>query len=133
MKVGALLQMLGRAGRGQRAGRGTVVVRSSDAWDPLDLVDALTEQRIEHVPARHPVARPARVAHPHLGRHLPGDPRDQPPPRQQPHAWLFNQRNLINNVAAMRKYAAETSAIDDGVGAVLAALDRLQLDRKSVV
>ena len=54
-------------------------------------------------------------------------------PRKAPHPWLHSQRNLINNVQAMRKYAAETSAIDDGVGEIMAALEKHGLDDDTLV
>lgn len=54
-------------------------------------------------------------------------------PRHAPHRWLQNNRNLINNIQAMRKYAAEISAIDDGVGAVMATLRRHHLTDRTVV
>ncbi len=49
-------------------------------------------------------------------------------PREEPHPWLHNNRKMINNPVSMRKYAAEVSAVDDGVGEVLAALQRLDLE-----
>lgn len=54
-------------------------------------------------------------------------------PRVEPHPWLFNNRQFINNPAAMRRYAAEISGVDDGVGAVLEALDRLDLADNTLV
>ena len=54
-------------------------------------------------------------------------------PREEPHAWLHSQRNLINKVQAMRKYAAEISAIDDGVGQIMATLEKHGLDDKTLV
>jgi arylsulfatase A-like enzyme len=54
-------------------------------------------------------------------------------PRQPPSPWLKSNRQFINNVDAMRRYAAETSGVDDGVGEVLAALKRLGLDERTLV
>ena len=48
-------------------------------------------------------------------------------PRRKPHPWLFNNRQYINNLAAMRRVAAETSAIDDGVGKIVQALRELEI------
>jgi len=54
-------------------------------------------------------------------------------PREEPHPWLRGNRNLVNNVKAMRKYAAETSAIDDGVGQIMAALEKHGLSDDTLV
>ncbi len=54
-------------------------------------------------------------------------------PREAPHQWLHNNRKMINNPAAMRKYASEVSGVDDGVGEILAALARLGLDGNTLV
>lgn len=37
--------------------------------------------------------------------------------------WLKSQKELLNNVDAMRRYAAEISGVDDGVGRILTALE----------
>jgi arylsulfatase A-like enzyme len=54
-------------------------------------------------------------------------------PRETPHPWLFNNREYINNPVAMRRYAAEISGVDDGVGRVLDTLRRLDLDSNTLV
>ena len=54
-------------------------------------------------------------------------------PREQIHPWLFSNRKYLNNVGSIRRVAAEISAIDDGVGAVLEALQRLELDDETLV
>jgi arylsulfatase A-like enzyme len=54
-------------------------------------------------------------------------------PRQPVHPWLHNNKQYINQVRAMRRYAAECSGVDDGVGEVMATLDRLGLDEKTLV
>ncbi len=54
-------------------------------------------------------------------------------PRRPIHPWQRNNRQYMNNVQAMRRYAAECSGVDDGVGAVMAALKRLGLDEDTVV
>jgi superfamily II DNA/RNA helicase len=41
MSAGELLQMLGRAGRGERSGRGLVLLRPSDAWEAGELASAI--------------------------------------------------------------------------------------------
>ncbi len=54
-------------------------------------------------------------------------------PRLPVHPWLHNNRQYVNNVRAMRRYAAECSGVDDGVGEVMAALKRLGLDENTLV
>ncbi len=54
-------------------------------------------------------------------------------PREQMHPWLFNNKEYLNNVIAMRRFAAEVSAVDDGVGEIMATLKRLELDNDTLV
>ena len=54
-------------------------------------------------------------------------------PREEPSPWLRSQLNNINNLTAMRKYAAETSAIDDGVGTIMESLRANGLDKNTLV
>jgi len=54
-------------------------------------------------------------------------------PRAQMHPWLYNNKQYLNQLGAIRRYAAELSAVDDGVGAVLQALAACQLERKTLV
>jgi arylsulfatase A-like enzyme len=54
-------------------------------------------------------------------------------PREEMHPWLFNNKPYLNNVVSMRRYAAEVSGVDDGVGAVLETLERLKLADNTLV
>lgn len=54
-------------------------------------------------------------------------------PREKVHPWLFNNKEYINNVHAMRRYAAEISGIDDGVGRILDTLKKHKLDENTLV
>ncbi len=54
-------------------------------------------------------------------------------PRNPIHPWQENNRAFMNNIAAMRRYAAEISGVDDGVGTVLQTLSRLGLDQRTLV
>ena len=54
-------------------------------------------------------------------------------PRGPVHPWQHNNRQYMNNVQAMRRYAAEVSGVDDGVGQVMGALKRLGLDGNTLV
>jgi len=54
-------------------------------------------------------------------------------PRHEPHEWLFNNREYLNNPVSMRRYAAEISGIDDGVGRILETLAKHKLDENTLV
>ncbi len=54
-------------------------------------------------------------------------------PRTIPQPWNFNYGEWIGDVAKMRKYAAEVSGVDDGVGRVLAALEQHGLTDSTLV
>jgi arylsulfatase A-like enzyme len=53
--------------------------------------------------------------------------------RDAVHPWLFNNKEYLNNMVSIRRVAAETSGVDDGVGAVLEELHRLGLDEHTLV
>lgn len=76
-----------------------------------------------------PMARPAR------NRHAPyyADKPLKSFPRPDVHPWLIHDGKLVGNVEALRSYASEVSGVDDGVGQVLAALERLGLDEKTLL
>jgi helicase len=46
VETDTIIQVLGRAGRGNREGKGVVIVRPNDRWDPTELATALSENRI---------------------------------------------------------------------------------------
>jgi len=54
-------------------------------------------------------------------------------PRGYVHPWNFSYRDWMNDISVRRKYAAEVSGVDDGVGRILQALARLGLDRDTLV
>jgi arylsulfatase A-like enzyme len=54
-------------------------------------------------------------------------------PRLPAHPWNHNYAGRIGDLQAIRKYAAEISGIDDGVGRVVATLKQLGLDRNTLV
>jgi arylsulfatase A-like enzyme len=54
-------------------------------------------------------------------------------PRDRPHPWNFNYGSWMDDAQVRRKYAAEISGIDDGVGRILDALAQLGLDRETLV
>jgi arylsulfatase A-like enzyme len=54
-------------------------------------------------------------------------------PREEMHPWLYNNRDYLNNPTSIRRYAAEISGIDDGVGRVLAALEKHGLDENTLI
>ena len=49
------------------------------------------------------------------------------------HPWLAGNKKLLNNVEAMRRYAAEVSGVDDGVGRILDALEANNIDDETLV
>jgi arylsulfatase A-like enzyme len=54
-------------------------------------------------------------------------------PREQMDPRLAGNKKLFNNVEAMRRYAAEVSGVDDGVGRILAALEANKIDDETLV
>ena len=54
-------------------------------------------------------------------------------PREKMNPWLASGKNLLNNVTAMRRYAAEISGVDDGVGRILATLKANNLDDNTLM
>lgn len=48
-------------------------------------------------------------------------------PREKMNPRLASEKKLLNNVEAMRRYAAEISGVDDGVGRILATLEANKL------
>jgi arylsulfatase A-like enzyme len=54
-------------------------------------------------------------------------------PREQQHPWLFNNKEYLNNPQAIRTFAAELNAVDDGVGRILETLDRLHLRENTLI
>jgi arylsulfatase A-like enzyme len=49
------------------------------------------------------------------------------------HPWQFHNKQFHNKQEAMERLAAETSGVDDGVGEIMATLQRLGLDRDTLV
>jgi len=54
-------------------------------------------------------------------------------PRESMHPWLHNNKQFLNNVHSMRRYACEVSAIDDGVGEIIHSLKKLGLEENTLV
>src|SRR5262249_18171861 len=54
-------------------------------------------------------------------------------PREKVHPWLHNNKEYINNPTAMRRYAAEISGIDDGVGRIMETLHKHGLGENTLV
>ena len=54
-------------------------------------------------------------------------------PREMTHSWLRANREHINNPTAIRRYAAEVSGVDDGVGKIMDTLNHLGLDENTLV
>lgn len=54
-------------------------------------------------------------------------------PRDAMHPWQNGDKDIHNSQTGMERVAAETSGVDDGVGEVMAALERLGLDEDTLV
>jgi arylsulfatase A-like enzyme len=54
-------------------------------------------------------------------------------PRDAMHPWQHANKQFHNSQTAIERCAAETSGVDDGVGAILAELDRLHLTENTLV
>ncbi len=54
-------------------------------------------------------------------------------PRDQMHPWQHANKAFHNDLTAIRRVAAETSGVDDGVGEIMATLKRLNLDENTLV
>ena len=54
-------------------------------------------------------------------------------PREEMHPWQVHYQDCLNNETVRRSYAAAVSGIDDGVGTVLSALERLDLVEDTLV
>lgn len=71
----------------------------------------------------------------HTNRHT-ADYADQPMnsfPRAPVHPWMKGSRVCVNNLVSMRSYAAAVSGLDDGIGRVMEALRRLNLETNTLV
>lgn len=49
------------------------------------------------------------------------------------HPWQFHNKSFHNTQIAMEREAAETSGVDDGVGEIMATLDKLDLTKDTLV
>ena len=54
-------------------------------------------------------------------------------PRRERHPWNRQYGKWVGKVEVMRKYAAEVSGVDDGVGRIMATLDKHDLDDNTLV
>ncbi|MDG2221318.1 MAG: sulfatase-like hydrolase/transferase [Rubripirellula sp.] len=54
-------------------------------------------------------------------------------PRSKPHPWQLNNRDYINHPTSIRRVATEVSGVDDGVGVVMEALRRHDIEGDTVV
>jgi arylsulfatase A-like enzyme len=54
-------------------------------------------------------------------------------PRLPMHPWQFNNKQYLNNIDCMRRYGAELTTLDDGVGAVMDKVKSLGLDENTII
>jgi arylsulfatase A-like enzyme len=115
--------------------------------EPTYLTDYWTQRGIEFIQANRdrpfflflayngPYGLGASMREPIRNRHaetygeleLPGFP------RREAHPWNHHYGKWVGDLEVIRKYAAEVSAIDDGVGRVMDTLKRLDLDDNTLV
>jgi arylsulfatase A-like enzyme len=115
--------------------------------EPQYLTDFWTERAIAFIKASRerpfflflsyngPYGLGASLNHPSRNRHAEYyDDLDLPSfPREAMHPWLHANKQFLNNIGAIRRYACEVSAVDDGVGAVLDALRGTGQEENTVV
>ena len=53
--------------------------------------------------------------------------------RQEMHPWQFDNKAYLNNIVSIRRVAAEVSGVDDGVGEILATLEKHGLAQNTLV
>lgn len=115
--------------------------------EPQSLTDLWTEHAIRFIDQNHDrpfflflayngpyglgsaMREPIRNRHAEFyrGQTLPSFPRTEPQP------WNFNYGDWIGDLQIIRKYAAEVSGIDDGVGRVMQTLESRGLDENTLV
>ena len=71
---------------------------------------------------------PSSWFEPYQNHQLPSIPR---PPA--PHPWQRNQQDLIGNIDALRNLGGQVTAVDAGVGRILATLRDLEIDEETLV
>ena len=88
-----------------------------------------------YLPYNGPYGLGAWLSQPGRGRHVADYADKEMPsfPREPAHEWLKANRKFIGNLDAIHRYSEEISGVDDGVGAVMAALKRLGLDDNTLV
>lgn len=54
-------------------------------------------------------------------------------PRSEMHPWQHNNKDYLNNLTCIRRYAAELTAVDDAIGALLDRLQKRKVAEKTLV
>lgn len=103
-------------------------------------VDFLDQQSSEHpffllAAYNGPYGLGEHMTYPHRNRHAPyyADRDLACFPREAPHPWLRMNRDFIGNPVSMKGYAGAVSGVDDGVGQILATLERRDLADDTLV
>ena len=111
------------------------------------MTDVITGHAVEFLEQNHtkpfflylcynaPYGLGAAIKQPHKNRHTEfyASKNMDSFPRSEVSPWLAQNRDCVNNVEAMRSYAAAVSGLDDGVGRVMETLKRLKLDENTLV
>lgn len=88
-----------------------------------------------YLPYNGPYGLGRWLTQPGRGRHV-ADYADQELrcfPREPVHEWLRANRRFVGDLTAMRRYSEEITGVDDGVGTVMATLERLGLGDHTLV
>lgn len=94
--------------------------------------DLLTQHSVDFVETNR--ERPFFLYVPHLGIHFPWQGPDDPPHRQAGTSYHQDKWGIIPNPSDVSPHVkAMVESVDDSVGRIIAALQRCQLDRKTLV
>ena len=115
--------------------------------EPQYYTDVITEHALDFLEQRHDTPFFLYVCYngPYgLGEHMTSTHRNRHTayyadkelscfPREPAHPWLRQNREIINNPVSIRGYASAVSGVDDGVGAILSALENYGLEEDTLV
>jgi arylsulfatase A-like enzyme len=115
--------------------------------EPRYYTDAITGHALDFIEQNH--ARPfflyvayngpyglgEHMIRPHANRHAEyyADKELSCFPREPIHPWLKQNRQIVNNPISIRGYAAAVSGVDDGVGEIVAVLERHGLEEDTLL
>jgi len=124
-----------------------VIENGKQRREPRNLTDLWTERAVKFIEQNRrqpfflflsyngPYGLGRTLLKPSRNRHVPFYANKKFPsfPRTKTHEWLFNNKDYLNNLVSIRRYAAELSGVDDGVGTVMTTLRQLDLADNTLV